>query len=90
MPLIAELPPRILPAVHITCRPFSDGSGSVMYIQSLADFPSMRYEPVGIVTRKRSLDPPASSSTTRSEGSSDNRVAITQPALPPPATKISA
>ena len=40
MPLIDEPPPSIRPAFHITRRPFSEGSGSVMYIQSALGLPS--------------------------------------------------
>ena len=71
MPLIEEPPPSILPANHMDLRPPSEGSGSVMYIQSVFGRPSNFAEPEGIVARKPSPGPPASSSTTVQFGSSD-------------------
>jgi hypothetical protein len=72
------------PARQEQAAPFSVGSGSVIIRQVSSGLSIAFIMPSGILTRKWSAPPPASSSSTRVFGSSVSRAARTQPADPAP------
>jgi hypothetical protein len=83
MPLIDELPPRVRPWGQNTLRSAAFRCGVVASSQAYGPCQSMGV-PAGIRIWAASSGGPASTSRTRVAGSSVNRAASTQPALPAP------
>ncbi len=84
MALIDDDPPITLPRAHSMLRPSSVGSGSVKYIQSWRRSAKILPQPSGILIHGSVSQPPASSRSTLTSGSSVSRAASTQPADPAP------
>jgi hypothetical protein len=82
--LIEDDPPTTLPRAHSIGREPSSGSGSEKYIQSFMRCRNNRGQPSGMWIQGLRSQPPASSSSTLTEGSSVSRSASTQPADPAP------
>src|SRR6516162_8055454 len=84
MPLIELDPPRVLPRGTGSERPLRFGSGSVSNRQLYRGLLRSFMKPTGTSIHIESSGGPASSSRTCACGSSEMRLAITQPAEPPP------
>jgi hypothetical protein len=84
MPLIELDPPSSRPRGRNRRRPFSVGSGSVIIRHVSSGLSIAFIIPSGMRIRNLSAPPPASSSSTRTDGSSVSRAANTQPADPAP------
>src|SRR5579863_6905636 len=67
-------------------RPLRPACGTVSNAQLLTLPAIIKISAPGVVTTQLSSLPPASSSATDVEGSSDNRLATAQPPEPPPTT----
>ena len=86
MPLMEPDPPSTRPRGQWTLRPPNPASGSVAKRQSYLPLWNSRAYPAGMWIQGSPSPGPASSSVTRTEGSSDSRAATMHPADPPPTT----
>ena len=87
MPLMELDPPSTRPWSQVSSRFSISGTGSALNPQlNLGWFAAAKPKP-GSRSSGLRLDPPASSSTTETSGSSDSRAATTEPAAPDPTTR---